>query len=261
MICLIDGDLIAYRCAASCEKQGVVTEDYGIAQARANDLMVRMMQTHNTYDALVFLSGDSNFRKIINPEYKANRVEQKRPEYLAPLKQWLIEQWDAELQDNLEADDLMAIELTKDPDNRIICSLDKDMRQVPGWHYSWEITGTSVNGKQWIRPEEKLYVTPDEGSFNFYWQMMMGDSSDNVFGFDGKARQKVPKFLEDWYHEMQAMSNDERFAFVRDKYNDDNRFLMNGTCLWILRHEDDNWQESVQSLMEATGPKEDSTLS
>lgn len=261
MISLIDGDLIAYRCAASCEKQGVVTEDLGIAQARAHDLLVRILKTNGSDDYMMFLSGDNNFRKQVNPEYKANRKDMKRPEYLDAMKAWLTDQWKAVTIDGLEADDLLAIELTKDPENRVVCSLDKDLRQVPGWHYSWEISGTSTTGKQWIRPEEKLLVSPSEGSFNFYWQMVMGDASDNVFGFDGKARQKVPKFLESWYHDMQHMSDEERFAFVRDKYGDDNRFLMNGTCLWILRYLEDNWQESVQSLMEATGPKDDSTPS
>lgn len=261
MICLLDGDLIAYRCAASCEKQGVVTEDYGVAQARANDLMVKMMQANGSDEAVVFLSGDNNFRKQINPEYKANRKDTKRPEYLEPLKTWLTEQWNATTVEGLEADDLLAMELTKDPDNRILCSLDKDLRQVPGWHYSWEISGTSVNGKQWVRPAEKLLVSPKDGLFNFYWQMIMGDASDNVFGFDGKARQKVPQFLEHWYLDMIQMDEQELFAFVREKYNDDERFLMNGSCLWILRYPEDNWRESVQSLMTDSGPLPDSTHS
>ena len=156
---------------------------------------------------------------------------------------------------NCEADDLLGIEQAKDPETRIICTLDKDLRQVPGNHYSWEIRGT-VNGKEWTRPEERLIVSPREGLFNFYWQMIMGDASDNIFGYDGKARQKVPKFLESMYNEMYEMETEEQlFNFVRELYNEDARFFMNGQCLWIQRKENDSWLENVKHLTGELGPK------
>lgn len=257
MICLIDGDIIAYRCAASCEKQGVVTEDLGVAQGRANELLRRIVDTNSPeQDFVVVLSGGTNFRKTINPDYKANRKDQVEPRWLKETKQFLVDNWGAEVTHNIEADDRLAILQTQHGDNSIICTLDKDLRQVPGWHYSWEISGTSVNGLQWVRPEEKLFVSPQEGLFNFYWQLIMGDATDNVFGFDGKARQKVPKFLEPWYYEMQTMSSElELLDFVRDKYNDDERLLMNGVCLWVQREEGQDWRDHARNLMEENGPK------
>jgi len=253
MIALIDGDLVSYRCAASCEKQGVLVEDLGIAQARARDLIHRMCVANGAEgDFQIYISGGENFRKKINPAYKANRDDVKRPEYLKPLNEWLVEYMGAIITDGIEADDALGIDQTKYNEqgiDSVICTLDKDLRQVPGAHYSWEISGVSTTGKQWVRPEEKLIVSPDEGLFNFHWQLIMGDASDNIFGFDGKARQKVPKFLEDWYHEMQTLSPEEQFAFVREKYNDDERLLMNGACLWILRSEDDDWLEKHSTVV------------
>jgi hypothetical protein len=262
MLPLIDGDIVAYRCAASCEKQGVLVEDFWVAQARSRDLLQRIKQTvSGNDDHLIFLSGSENYRKKINPAYKENRDGVKRPEWLEPLKEWLLTDWGAIMGINCEADDLLGIEQTKDPETRVICTLDKDLRQVPGNHYSWEIQGT-VKGKTWIRPEERLIVSPMEGLFNFYWQLVMGDPTDNIFGFDGKGRTKVPKFLEENYHLMQTMSSEEElFNFVRELYNDDERFLMNGDCLWIQRKDEDNWRENVKHLMVENGLKDDSTPS
>jgi hypothetical protein len=261
MIALIDGDLVAYRCAASCEKQGVVTEDIGIAQARAHNLIVDILaKATNGQEHHIFLSGGENFRKTINPQYKANRDDVPRPAYLEPLREWLVVNWQATVTDGIEADDALGIAQTTDPENSIICSLDKDLRQVPGHHYAWEIVGTSSLGNKWKKEASKIYVSPQEGLFNFYWQFIMGDAADNIFGFDGKCRAKVPKFLEDWYMEMQGMTNElELFDFVRDKYNDDDRFLMNGACLWVQRTKGDNWLQHGKQLLEQSGT-EDSGL-
>lgn len=255
MLALIDADLVAFRCAASCEKQGVVHEPYDIAVARAVNLLNNIcIATNSTDSAQLFLSSSSNFRKHVAPTYKANRTA-KAPEYLAALKEWMVDEYGAISQDGLEADDLLGIWQTRNPDDTIICTLDKDLRQVPGNHYSWEISGTSSLGKPWVRPEEKLVVSPREGLFNFYWQLIMGDNSDNVPGFDGVARKTVPKFLNPVYEEMQMMDTEqELFNFVRSKYNDDGRLINNGICLWILREEDDNWLNHAHNLMGENGP-------
>jgi len=57
MLALVDADLIAYRCAASCQKQGVVVEDLSLAQARANNLLVNIQNEIGTQDVQLFLSG------------------------------------------------------------------------------------------------------------------------------------------------------------------------------------------------------------
>lgn len=116
----------------------------------------------------------------------------------------------------------------------IICSLDKDLLQVTGKHYNF------------VKQEFRT-ISPIEGRFNFYWQFIMGDKSDNVFGFDGIARQTVPKKLEGMQHEMQELASDELaiFNYVRELYNDDDRLLMNGRCLWMQRYPDELWEFPV----------------
>lgn len=263
---LIDGDLIAYRCAASCQKQGVVTEDLSVAQARANDLLVRIVhEVGGTDEPQIFLSGGDNYRKTIFPEYKANRVDQERPVYLEPLREWLVVNWRASVTDGIEADDALGIRQTYFNENdipSIICSLDKDLLQVPGNHYSWDI-GTST----WTKAAIRRTVSPQEGLFHFYWQLIMGDRADNVPGFDGKMRQTVPKFLESHYENMRELETEqELFNYVKEIYQLPLlQMLTHGACLWVQRYEGEMWLEKGKHLLEKSGmgelgQKEDITL-
>jgi 5'-3' exonuclease len=226
---LIDGDIVCYRCAAVAENDPV---------ERAIELVAEMVRRINyevaSYDYSIFLTGSNNYRYTYNPEYKANRKDLVRPKWLEQCREYLVLHENAKVTDGDEADDEMAIAQTKMQDNSIICSIDKDLLQVPGWHYNFV-------------KQEKTYVTPKQALFNFYWQFIMGDKSDNIMGYDGKARQNVPKFLEPLYEEMQhaAQMGTEQdvFDIVRQQYNeDDQRLLMNGICLWLQREEGQIWK-------------------
>ena len=253
MRALIDGDLIAYRCAASCQSKGEVVHDFSIAQARANNLLVNIKDAVAATEHRIFLSGGENFRKLIYPDYKANRNDQERPIYLEPLREWLVTEWGAKVTDGIEADDAMGIAQSSSTDGTtIICSLDKDMLQVPGWHYQWEIQGTGSTGKKWVKEASTTLVDPLQGQFNFYWQLVMGDRADNVPGYDGKMRAVVPKFMEMFYHDMQDLPDEnELFNYVLDLYDGDYTTLIrNGRCLWIQREENDDWLNKAQKLLE-----------
>jgi 5'-3' exonuclease len=228
---LIDGDIVAYRCAASCQKQGVTVESQDIAVARADELMHRILHETAAEHYYPYLSGSNNFREKYNPEYKANRKDKPKPTWLGAVQEHLILHWNAQVSDGCEADDLMAIEQTKQPDETIICTIDKDLLQVPGRHYNF------------VKSEFKT-ISPVEGIFNFYWQCIMGDTSDNILGFDGIARQAIPRKLESTLSDMQELASNELdlFDYVRALYNDDERFLMNGICLWMQREPEQIWK-------------------
>ena len=229
---LIDADIVAYRCSASCEKQGTVVEPPEVAIMRVDDLMQRILHETAAYDYQAFLTGSNNFRYKYNVDYKANRKDTKKPEYLEQAREHLVVHWKAQVTDGHEADDSMGIEQTKSPDTTIICTIDKDLLQVPGQHYNF------------IKQEFKT-VSPKEGLFNFYWQTIMGDKSDNIFGFDGLARTTIPKKLEPLYEEMQYASQMgtelDLLDIVSDRYNDNERLLMNARCLWIQREPNQIW--------------------
>ena len=230
---LVDADIVSYRCSASCQKQDAITEPESVALARVDELMQRIIHETNSEFYYPFLTGSDNFRYKYYPEYKANRKDSVKPVYLEACREYLVTQWKAQVSEGCEADDLMAIEQTKNPDETIICTIDKDLLQVPGRHYNFV-------------KQEFMTITPKEGLFNFYWQFIMGDRSDNIFGFDGLARTTVPKKLQWLYDEIQFASQmgteRDMFDIVREQYNDDIRLLANGICLWMQREPEQIWE-------------------
>jgi len=231
MQALIDQDLLCYRCAASAEN-----DDLNIALFRIDELLDNILNKTGATSYRAFLTGSNNFRKQIYPEYKANRTQPK-PRHLRDLQEYSLEKLSAEYApETLEADDALAIYQT---DDTIICSLDKDLLQVPGRHFSWEI-----NGKGWTRPDTFIEQTELEGLRLFYKQCLKGDTSDNVKGIEGLGEKKASKLLADCH------SHKELFNQVRDLYGNDEEFIMNASVLWILRSLDDNWKDRFDALIQ-----------
>jgi DNA polymerase-1 len=237
MIALIDQDLLCYRCAASAEN-----DDLGIAIYRIDELLDNILNKTEATSYRAFLTSSSNFRKQIYPEYKANRTQPK-PKHLRDLQVYSLEKLNAEYApDGLEADDALAINqkyLGVNIEDTIICSLDKDLLQVPGHHFSWEI-----NGKGWSRPDTFIEQSELEGLRLFYKQCLKGDTSDNVKGIEGLGEKKAAKILAD------CTSQQEMFNIVRDLYGNDEEFIMNASVLWILRSLDDNWKDRFDALIQ-----------
>lgn len=225
---LVDGDIVCYRTAASCEKQGVLVEPVEVALLRAEELLQRIIHETKSDSYKVYLTGSDNYRMQYNPEYKANRKDTPRPAHLQAVREYVCTTWKATVEDGQEADDAMGIEQMASQDT-IICSIDKDLLMIPGEHYDF-VKG--IHREQFTIPAIR----------HFYWQLIMGDRTDNVFGFDGKARQSVPKFLEPVINELESYDDElDMFEFVRSLYNDDERLLMNGICLWIRREPEQVW--------------------
>jgi len=72
----------------------------------------------------------------------------------------------------------------------IICSRDKDLRQVFGYHYGWE---------NWKQPSfGPTYISWEEGRMNFYLQLLIGDSADNIPGLPNIGKKKAERNLFHW---------------------------------------------------------------
>lgn len=231
MQALIDQDLLCYRCAASAEN-----DDLGIAIYRIDELLDNILTKTEATSYRAFLTGPNNFRKQIYPEYKANRTQPK-PRHLEDLRVYSLEKLNAEIAPaNLEADDALAINQT---DETIICSLDKDLLQVPGKHFSWEISG-----KGWNRPDTFTDQTELEGLRLFYKQCIKGDPSDNVKGIVGIGAKGADKLLDN------CQTDEQMFKAVRKAYDNDAEFIMNASVLWILRSLDDKWEDRFYAYIQ-----------
>ncbi len=212
---LIDSDLVAFRCAAS------VGEDAKeIALLRVDRLMQELLHSTQADSYLAFLTGSGNFRKKINLEYKANRKDKEPPAFLQDCREFLVTEWNAQVSDRCEADDMLGIYQS---DDTMIASLDKDLRMIPGMHYNW------VKG-------ETDYVDHLAGLRHFYKQMLIGDRSDNIFGVDKIGPVKAGKIIDNLEDEI------DMIEAVFNLYNEDaKRFVMNAQCLWIMRKEGETW--------------------
>lgn len=224
MIGNIDGDLVAFRCSASVEPNG----EEEIAILRCDRLMQELLHYTGVDSYNCFLTGANNYRKIINPEYKANRKDKEPPRFLQQCREFLVKEWNAVISDGCEADDLLGIAQYKE--ETICISLDKDLLMIPGWHYNW-------------LHNEKTFTTPLDGLRKFYKQMLIGDVSDNIVGVWKVGKVKASKYLDDLTEENDMIQQ------VLDLYNNDyTRFVMNAQCLWILQKEGETWANRTKEL-------------
>lgn len=216
MLALIDGDIVCFRAAFSAEDE---SEPF-IACARASTMVEEIIAATGASEYRVFLSGQDNFRYRVYPEYKANRLDAKRPKWEQQVKTFLELDWNAEWSKGCEADDLLGMYQT---DNTVICTIDKDLDNVPGLHYNFV--------------KKELYnVTTEESTRNFYYQLLVGDTADGIKGVPGIGPKKASRILDS------CESEREMFTACREAYGNDDELEMNAKVLWIWHKEGDIWE-------------------
>jgi len=234
MITLIDGDLVAFRCAASAEREGL-----DIAIYRLNDLFHRILHETNATGYELFLSGSENYRKQVCPEYKAHRTKEP-PQYLQDLREVLVSQHKATLADGVEADDeigIVAGQYFVQDVPFVTASIDKDFRQIAGKHYEWDFSGTTnkykdgvlVSSTPWVKARQDYFVTPLDAKKYFYKQMLIGDKADNITGVTNIGEVKAARLIDPLTEET------DMFDTVYNLYSDKQHFIRNAQLLWILK--------------------------
>lgn len=201
-VLLIDGDMFAFRACASCEREvnwgQIWTLHVDLEEAKArfseilNDTVEKALKRctehlkHDiTYEILICFSSPNNFRKTINPAYKANRNGKRKPVAYHALVSWIKDKANTTEVDTLEADDVMGILATSESlkDKCIVISGDKDMKCIHGYHYDF------------IR-DEFCYVTTEEAYKNFLIQTLMGDATDGYSGCPKIGKVTATKLLD-----------------------------------------------------------------
>lgn len=195
----------------------------------------RILQAVDATTYTMWLSGGQNERKILDPSYKANREGKADPRHREELKAHCIVEWNARLTSGIEADDALGIEQScYDFGASTICSIDKDLKQIPGCHYNFV-------------KEEYETVSALDGLRLFYRQLLTGDRADNVMGIRGIGDVKAKRLIDCYEFE------EDMFRVVQGMYNDDKRLLTNGKLLWIHRKEDDWWRFPIVTPFEGEG--------
>ena len=227
MKALIDADIVVFRSACSAED-----DEQWVALARADKLVQDILEETGATSYGMYLTGSTNFRRTIAPSYKAQRPVEK-PKHWAAIREFLVTQHKAIVCDGYEADDEMGIQQDKTHKTTVICSIDKDLLQIPGRHY---------NFVKKIHQE----VTYEEGYKFLYMQSLIGDRSDNIFGVAGLGPVKAARALE-------GLLPEEYYDKCRELYNDDERFHLNMQLLYIWQKPNDLWQPPQAATSCAAG--------
>ena len=182
---LIDGDIIAYKAAASAE----VATNWGNGQwtlhsfepdveVRIEDQIHKLLEAP-VQDCVIAFTDKKNFRKDVASYYKANRKDTRKPMLLDYAKKYMSLQYNTIMYRNLEADDVLGILGTKNRDT-IIWSEDKDLLTIPAKHW--------ING-------EVVEITEAEANYQFLYQTLIGDSTDNYKGCPSIGPKTANKIL------------------------------------------------------------------
>jgi len=220
---LIDGDILTYRAAFSCEDQPLEDACDKIDEM-VEDVVEAISFGGDDGICEMFITGKGNFRYDVQPTYKQNRSGKPKPQHLEALRDYLIEAYDAKVSVGQEADDDITIRATQIGPSATIASIDKDFLQVPCWHYNLNKgTLTAVNELDGLR--------------FFYTQIIMGDTADNVFGIKGVGPVKAGKLL------AAATTEREFYDVCVAAYNGDaGKVLENARLLWLRREEGQTWE-------------------
>lgn len=230
-------------------------------------LIESILEETKADDYKLFLTGEGNFREevAVTRPYKGNRDKLHKPIHYAEIKRYLIDVWQAEVVEDMEADDAMGIAQWRDYSKyeyekscgddytsafveTCIVSLDKDMNMIPGWHYNW-------------RKKEMYWIDEPEAMRNFYKQLLTGDTVDNIQGVPKIGDKTADKILaaceteEEMYDAVQeayylgyykhgGFSSIEEFLDRIDAV-----FLEHAKLIWIRRDPEGKLPEVFNGLV------------
>ncbi len=253
MIALIDGDIVAFASAASAED-----EEEWVALYRADQFVENILVATGAHDYELYLTGKNNFRFQVYPEYKGNRKDGYRPKWEKQTKQHLVDNSEAVWTEGCEADDLLGVrqmELNGQGIDSIICTIDKDLNMIPGWHYRWAIIRKGVEQS----PAQTYFIDEDTARHNFYYQLLVGDTTDNIKGALGIGPKKAEKILAG------CCTEEEYLKACRPHFSCQEELEQNAKCLWIWRTQGGIWSDpticegqrpSATAMVPGSGPED-----
>lgn len=262
MRALIDADILQYEIAFAAETKWKHIQieagrepdgsppPYGLIPEMVDERIKHILTVSEAEgEPIFFFTGEKNFRFDIafTQPYKVRNEE--KPFHYRSVKTYIVDKYQSYELEGLEADDLIGIWMTAYPGKYICCSRDKDLRQIPGWHFGWELHKQPQFGPMEITEFGflELRVKPDKaktkylvggGDLFFYSQLLTGDRVDSIPGCNGvgpvSAYEKLARCqtsadcFETVWHEYR-----QRFGLYAPDI-----FLEQGRLLRMVRHLD-----------------------
>lgn len=256
-IAIIDGDVLCYQaCKPRWEKKARIED--GVSCVRLDEDGKRMpleytpeedqeyleeswsnfqkdlntlLETVYCDEYLMAVKGPDNFRNLLYPGYKLNRhADPTKQNAFVPVLRKLAAKQDYAIEAvGREADDLVRIwaeQARLAGRDYVICSIDKDLRCIPGRH--------------WLMHKKELIVVSEaEAMRHYYEQLLKGDPTDNIPGVPRVGEVKARNFLADCSTESEFQ--EVVVANYIDAYGDDwqSFLLSNAKMIHLQRDADD----------------------
>lgn len=178
---LIDADSIAYIIGHGFADSENADEVGQAVDQMVSDMLVQVQARQYAG----FLSPKKTFRHRVDAEYKAKRSEPSEgiKKWKPFIDEYLRQSWGFGEWNDHEADDAVAV-MQWNMENSVICSPDKDLKQVPGNHYDY-------------KKGLKFLITPDEANYNLCYQLLMGDAGDGIKGCPGVGKVGAKQILDE----------------------------------------------------------------
>ena len=206
-----------------------------------------ILHTTHSNSYISYISGSNNFRKQVDPQYKANRSDDAKPIHLDTLKEYIMKRHKGVYTDGCEADDMLGIDqhtnfLKNDGQvdrcDTVICTIDKDLDMIAGHHYNF-VT------------KEQYWVDEESAAYCFWKQMLTGDRVDNIFALKGVGPKTAEAYLSEY---EQDEWEDAVYVKYQEYFEEEafTRFRTNYLLLWIARNEEDlhTWQDNEWKELE-----------
>lgn len=217
---LIDGDVVAYQAAASCEQAVEWEPGFWTWHVSFDEVIDRCRRTVDevmeNLDAdkatLCLTDPKHNFRLDVLPTYKTHRKTVKKPLVLLAVKQWMIDNMDAKMVPGLEGDDVMGILATHKPEGKVIVSIDKDMKTIP-CDYVRTKAVVSEDGVELVGAWDITRITEEEADAWWLKQTLSGDVTDGYIGCPGIGATIADKIIDGrlkkvaYQHELKSGKN------------------------------------------------------
>lgn len=286
---LIDGDILLHEIGWSGEfmdkekGEEVLLDPDTVFSILDKKIELICEDVEATEPPLIFMTADSKINEILNKQrrfmgeeekefvrgfrydvaktkpYKGTRVNPK-PFHFYNIFLYLLANYETFIaEDGYEADDYLGIFQMKMGEESIICSRDKDLGIIPGWHYSWECGKQKAIGPiktdelGWLEIKEKKVIRNNKevldkklvgyGLKFFYSQMLTGDTADNIPGLPKWGIVKTYNLLHSLgSHEEVFKATKAAYIETLGKKEAKNFWMEQANLLWMIQKKGENYK-------------------
>ena len=201
----IDADFLAYQCACPTieELEGRrPMRTFDQMKEKADAWVLHLQRAAGAVGFVCHVTPNASTKggrreQAVQREYQGSRKDREAPDYLEPMRGYIVSNLNGIPHLDQEADDGLAQAGYHDP-NAVICSADKDLMMVPGLHLDMsKVDKSAVVFRVYSDHVGSLYMNDSgdikgHGPLWFFAQCLMGDSADNIQGAPG-----VPNIILD----------------------------------------------------------------